>query len=653
MAGCDGGDLEQSGSGPREDAARLDRTVRRLTRLSVMVAAVWIGGVAQAEAQLGALLSPGRLSKAHANLEGIKSCTQCHEQGNKVTAAKCLACHKPVAERIARKMGVHKNVKAECVSCHAEHAGVDGELRPFDTARFDHSGVTGFALDGKHAPLAQQCAACHKTRSFLTLAPACTSCHKDIHNGTLGATCTSCHSTKTAFKEMSGLFDHSKARFALVGAHQKVACEQCHANKVFRGLKFGACVDCHKDPHERGFGAACTTCHVNDTWRTRKVDHSRTAFALVGKHTTVACALCHKQPPMSVKLKADTCATCHVDVHKGAFKQDCKSCHNESGFGNSPFDHSTTKFPLQDKHEKVDCNACHKSVVTAGLPVAKRVADFRGLKTACVSCHADVHQGELAQACETCHSPKTFQVTTFTHPRLPEFYEGQHAPVACAGCHKAMSAVSGPAASAPPSRAAVGPQAAVTTRIVTGFKNTATTCVSCHKDEHLGQVGKECQTCHSIEVAKFGVVGFSHDKTSFKLTGKHQPVECVKCHKKETGAFPSEPGTAVRFKGVAKECRGCHTDVHIGQFQSGCDTCHSPETFKIASYKHLNRSLASFFVGRHLKASCAACHKPVTGVFPGGTGTATSFRIDAKCVSCHTDVHRGSLGSNCIECHRP
>ncbi len=92
---------------------------------------------------LGNLLSPGKLSKPHAKLEGLDNCQKCHEPGRKVTAEKCLACHQPVAERIAAKKGVHRDVRGDCVSCHVEHAGVDAELRPFDPKTFDHKAETG------------------------------------------------------------------------------------------------------------------------------------------------------------------------------------------------------------------------------------------------------------------------------------------------------------------------------------------------------------------------------------------------------------------------------------------------------------------------------------------------------------------------------
>src|SRR5262249_40561323 len=156
---------------------------------------------------------------------------------------------------------------------------------------------------------------------------------------------------------------------------------------------------------------------------------------LAGQHAKVACVACHKRPATEVKPKSDTCGSCHVDVHRGAFKQDCRACHSEQGFAAARFDHGTTAFPLTDKHLEVACRACHKSIVTAGLPVAKRVVTFQGLSKACANCHGDVHKGELGPSCQTCHTPKGFRLATFSHPRSPEFFSGQHALVACTGCH--------------------------------------------------------------------------------------------------------------------------------------------------------------------------------------------------------------------------
>jgi len=81
--------------------------------------------VAPVPAQIGTLVSPGPLSRAHANLEGLANCQKCHTPGREVIASKCLSCHKPIADRIARKVGVHRTVTGDCNACHAEHRGPD------------------------------------------------------------------------------------------------------------------------------------------------------------------------------------------------------------------------------------------------------------------------------------------------------------------------------------------------------------------------------------------------------------------------------------------------------------------------------------------------------------------------------------------------
>jgi hypothetical protein len=251
-----------------------------------------------------------------------------------------------------------------------------------------------------------------------------------------------------------------------------------------------------------------------------------------------------------------------------------------------------------------------------------------------------VHRTELGVACESCHTTTSFKLPGYAHPRRAEFFGGQHTAVACDKCHV-------PEAPTRPVRS----DAPIVTRVA--FKSTSFTCASCHRDVHLGQEGAACETCHAVTTAKFAVANFAHTRTAFALTGRHETVACALCHKVETGAFPSGTGTAMRLKGVSQECRACHADVHLGQMAGACETCHTTATFHFSSYTHRNRSLSSFFSGRHARAECAACHKPFTGQFPAGVGTAVRFKTDTQCVACHEDIHRGSLGRNCSTCHRP
>ena len=642
-------------------------------KILLMTILMLVGEAAAARmayAQLGALVSPGRLSKAHASLEGITNCLSCHTAGKGVSAAKCLTCHKPIAERIAQKKGVHRNVTTDCVSCHVEHAGTDAELRPFDTRTFNHATQTGFQLDGLHAPLAATCASCHKARSFLTTRPDCASCHADAHKGALGTRCATCHSTTVKFADSRRAFDHRRTAFPLTGAHASVTCASCHRDtKTFKGIQFASCANCHTDPHQPTFAASCSSCHTTQAWRTTKVDHSRTAFPLRGSHATVECAKCHTQPATKASLRFDTCTACHTDPHRGTFKQDCASCHNETSWRTGSFDHSTTRFPLVDRHTGLACAACHKNITTAGSAAPLRTAaprgaattavarpappnaspatvDFRGLRSECASCHTDVHEGELGVRCETCHSARTFEVPTFNHSRVRPFFAGEHAKLTCVQCHS-------PARTQPVPATRTAASAAAQLRMArVGLAKTSDTCVSCHADAHAGQLNARCETCHSVDRPKFAVTTFAHEKTRFPLTGKHASVACANCHKVETGPFPAGTTTARRLTGIGTECVSCHQDPHAGQFTVGCQSCHSAETFKIARYSHLRaRSLSWFFTGRHITA-CSACHKPSAA--RGGRGTAVvAYQVSTTCTVCHTDIHRGALGPRCENCHKP
>jgi class III cytochrome C family protein len=633
----------------------------------------------EALAQLGALVSPGRLSRAHASLEGINSCLQCHTAGRGVSAQKCLTCHKPIAERIARKRGVHRAVTTDCVTCHVEHAGVDAELRPFNTQRFNHATDAAFPLDGLHASLATNCAACHKTRSFLAASPSCSSCHTDAHKGTLGPRCETCHTTAVRFSDSRTRFDHGRTAFPLTGAHTSVTCSACHTKGATTyKVASTSCASCHNDPHRAQFGGSCASCHVTQSWKTTKVDHSRTAFPLRGQHLSVQCVSCHAKPATQVKPKADTCAACHTDPHRGVFKQDCKSCHDESSFkkaGPSGFDHSSTRFPLVDTHAGLTCAACHTSrapvsIVPPGTPSRGAgargaappgrppvSADFSGLRTDCVSCHTDVHRAELGTSCETCHTARSFQVTGFRHARVRAFFDGQHATLRCAQCHTSTygtAPASAPAQSQGTVITGAGRSSSQPAVLRVGFAKTSDSCASCHMDVHLGQVGTRCETCHTVATPRFAVRTFQHSTTKFPLTGKHPTVACESCHTVATQNFPAGHGTARRLTGMGTACATCHQDPHKGELGASCERCHSTDTFAFSGkwYVHSSRQLSrTFFVGRHVTA-CVACHKRGRDAV-GARPTLATYVIPTTCTSCHTDIHRGALGPRCESCHKP
>lgn len=87
----------------------------------------------------------------------------------------CNSCHAPTEEDRRQGRGAsYRGAPRDCAGCHRDpHAGQFALSEPqrtcegchstieFTLPRFDHAGITGFALDGRHAPL--ECAACHPT----------------------------------------------------------------------------------------------------------------------------------------------------------------------------------------------------------------------------------------------------------------------------------------------------------------------------------------------------------------------------------------------------------------------------------------------------------------------------------------------------------
>jgi hypothetical protein len=147
-------------------------------------------------------------------------------------------------------------------------------------------------------------------------------------DGTL-AGCEACHTTK-AWKELSG-FDHSKTKFALLGAHRATACIDCHKppnlETKLMNVDFKAapiqCEDCHLDVHGKQFAKGeitrCAECHSSMKWKPSLFDHEKwTEFPLRGAHQNVRCAACHNltkvvsaKTVLFYKPTPKDCAACH------------------------------------------------------------------------------------------------------------------------------------------------------------------------------------------------------------------------------------------------------------------------------------------------------------------------------------------------------
>jgi hypothetical protein len=96
------------------------------------------------------------------------------------------------------------------------------------------------------------------------------------------------------------------------------------------------------------------------------------------------------------------------------------------------------------------------------------------------------------------------------------------------------------------------------------YKGTPTSCFACHAgdDQHNGQFGTNCGSCHSP--SGWGNASFDHNNTAFPLMGKHSNLECQKCHRNGV------------YQGTATQCVACHEDKHNGEKGTDCAACHTP-----------------------------------------------------------------------------
>ncbi len=528
----------------------------------------------------GQVLSPGKLSEAHANLEGVGECTQCHQLRKAgVDSERCLGCHEPLAAQIEAGAGYHARLPdPDCGACHKEHLGRDFALVHFDTVTFVHDS-TGYNLEGRHGEAG--CRSCHRPewinspvikefkgnagaleQTFMGLGTECALCHAndDPHGGQFpGRACSSCHSE--GGWNGANTFEHSRTRYPLQGAHRDVECERCHraesdgaggAIVQYQPVSFADCRSCHQDPHESAMAGRCDGCHETAGWErvpAKKVeeifDHSTTEFPLDGAHADAACGACHDPERRNEGLHfafrsgdADTrayprplydrCASCHTDPHEGSFPdQGCDACHGEvawtpTRFGLDLHDRES-EFALTGAHRVTPCDGCHvagAAVIGVGV---ERVFRFRL---------------EGSDDCRTCHSEDDPHEEAFPE-RAAAGRGGTEAE--CQLCHTTDSFQMD---QFDHQRGEVQPWIEA--------------CSACHGKEqpHGNQFqGRECGECHETE--DYRIPSFDHSGTQFPLDGAHAEVQCGECHERE--AEPRAPGEGmVRYRPLDTECSACH-----------------------------------------------------------------------------------------------
>jgi hypothetical protein len=577
--------------------------------------------------QANLLLMPGDVIEGHAKEE--EDCDNCHKKFDKAAQPKlCADCHKDIRKDLNEKRGYHGRLDQDkqCKECHTEHQGRDANIVILDKDKFDHK-QTDYPLKGRHAESKVECEDCHKTdKKYSEASSICYDCHqkdddKDGHKGNYGKKCETCHIVKD-WDEIQ--FDHDKETdYKLLYKHKEAKCDTCHTGDLYEDELKDTCVSCHKkdddkDGHKGKYGKKCESCHIEKGWKEILFNHNKeTDYKLLHKHKKVKCGGCHKKGNLYKKNEKDklkdTCISCHKKDddkkkgHKGKYGEKCESCHTEKGWKKIVFNHDKdTDYKLLHKHKKVKCGGCHKK------GDLYKENDKDKLKDTCVSCHKedddkDGHKGKFGDKCETCHTERGWAKIPFDHDKDTDYkLFGKHKDTKCVDCH-------------------------------TGDlyeEELKADCFSCHEkdDEHEGQEGKKCETCHD-EMSWTEALNFDHNLMSkFTLLGGHSIVKCRECHEEPT------------FKDAKSDCWSCHEedDVHKRKLGTECKECHNVRNWKSWDFDH---NQADFTLdSTHKDVGCYECHqRPING----------KVVASSTCGSCHDrdDVHNGSYGVQCQRCH--
>ena len=519
-----------------------------------------------------------------------------------------------------------------CAGCH----GPEGWKPARISREFVHAPRT-FPLDGAHARTA--CTSCHTVLDFSKAKPACAQCHRDVHTGEFGVECARCHTTR-AFGDQTNLKRmHELTRFPLRGAHAALACAECHAPAQPGQSQYvgrpTTCIGCHaatvravKDPDHQaaGFTQDCSQCHTANSWRGARFDHSTTRFALTGGHAAVSCDRCHGDGVYRGKPTA--CAACHqadfaatrTPPHAASgFPTDCTMCHTVKAWSGATFNHDLTAFALTGAHRTAPCGRCHTNGV------------YRGLNSACVSCHQANYAATtrpphaasgIPTACATCHGTSAWLGSAFDHSVTGFPLAGAHKAVACLTCH------------------ADGV-----------YHGKSSACVSCHQAQYAATTAPahaasgfptNCETCHGV-VSWQGAV-FDHAKTQFALTGAHRTSPCASCHSDNV------------YKGKPTACFSCHQSAYNASARpphlqlalpTVCSNCHTTTAWAGGTFDHAVTRFA--LTGAHRTVSCNGCHGD--GIYRGKT---------MACAGCHQARYDATTNPNhraaafpttCESCH--
>lgn len=353
--------------------------------------------------------------------------------------------------------------------------------------------------------------------------------------------------------------------------------------------------------------------------------------------------------------------------HGKGFALNCDLCHNSASWKLDKalyaFKHNTTAFPLTGQHQEVNCRACHPTLV------------FSEAKTACISCHTDMHNQTVGPDCGRCHATKSWIVENITdlHQRSRFPLLGAHRTADCSGCHKSASLLR--------------------------YEPLGVQCYDCHQASYMsatnpnhvqGNFSKDCIQCHSINSITWNSSNVDH--SFFPLTQGHAlnctschtngtfsglSRNCVNCHQANYNATTNPNHAAAS---IPTTCADCHTTnpgwkpatftIHNTYYPltgahipTSCDQCHNgnyattPNTCVGCHQANYNASTNPNHAAASIPTTCSDCHttnpgwKPATFTIHNTYWTLTGAHITTTCNQCHNGVYNNTLPTACVGCH--
>lgn len=406
-----------------------------------------------------------------------------------------------------------------------------------------------------------------------------------------------------------------------------------HAHaQVMPGTDIHSCDQCHT---AEGLTAGCLACHKEIAGQ---LDSDKGYHAFLARDASFRCAACHPEhhgrmfPLVSVLSWPDR--------------------------DPNAFDHSYCDYQLTGRHDELACAECHEGKLEQifalpDYPEYPRSSTFLGLTQECLACHVDVHAWPSERACLDCHDQTAFDpASAFRHDDV-FVLEGVHAKTECAECHPMPEDDS-----EKPEEKERMPGA------LPFHKATGETCEECHPSPHYTTWEAGCESCHLgrddrwHEGARRMDVA-THEPTGFALNGDHVAVSCQECHSQDRDYVERYPNPQTEgYQRQSNTCQGCHEDIHSGQLDHSCSTCHQTSGWKGQDLLFDHDCDTSFALDAvHKGLSCQECHIAEDLTYRAeGTDCAACHEVQARALQGQSrplqvepDPHFGRVA--CMECH--